>query len=140
MPLFYRPMNLKSNSWWPYWGQFGQFAVVGCIATAVQYLVLIVFFQLFQISPQSASAVGFACGAAVSYLLNRQWTFRSTGPHRRLVMRFTLMALGGLCLNSAVMYLGIRILGLYYLFAQCLATLVTLAMNFLVARIWVFRP
>jgi len=75
----------------------------------------------------------------LSYSLNRQWTFRSTGPHGRLVVRFALMVAAGLCLNSAVMYLGIRMLGLYYLFAQCIATAVTLAMNFLVARIWVFR-
>jgi putative flippase GtrA len=50
------------------------------------------------------------------------------------------MVAAGLCLNGAVMYLGVRLLGLYYLFAQCIATAVTLGMNFLVARIWVFRP
>jgi putative flippase GtrA len=132
-------MNPKANPWRPYWSQFAQFAFVGCAATALQYLVLVLLVQGFQVSAQCASAVGFGCGAALSYLLNRQWTFQSTGPHARLVVRFALMVAAGFCLNSALMYSGIRMLGLYYLFAQCIATAVTLAMNFLVARIWVFR-
>jgi putative flippase GtrA len=53
--------------------------------------------------------------------------------------RFALMVVAGLCLNGTIMYLGVRVLGLYYLFAQCLATLVTLVMNYLMARVWVFR-
>jgi len=120
--------------------QFIQFAVVGAAATALQYLVLIVLFQLFLASPVSASAIGFVFGAVCSYLLNRQCTFRSQGAHRRLIMRFALMAAAGLCMNNAVMYLGVRVLGFYYLIAQCIATCVTLGMNFVVARIWVFRP
>jgi len=131
-------MNPEVNASPPYWGQFGQFAIVGGAATSLQYILLIGLFQLFQVSPLSASAVGFACGAALSYLLNRQWTFRSTRPHSRLIVRFALMVAAGLCLNCTFMYLGVRVLGLYYLFAQCMATLVTLVVNFILARTWVF--
>lgn len=132
-------MNSKANDPRPYWSQFAQFAVVGCAATALQYVVLVLLVQRFGVNAQYSSAIGFGCGAVLSYLLNRQWTFESTGPHGRLVVRFALMVAAGFCLNSALMYSGMRMLGLYYLFAQCIATAVTLAMNFLVSRIWVFR-
>lgn len=117
---------------------FMRFVVVGSIATAVQYLVLVGSVELLGWSSVLGSGIGFLMGAIVNYLLNRRFTFRSDVPHTTAVARFVVVLSVGLTLNLALMYLFTHRLGLPYLIAQVLTTGLVLFWHFAGNALWSF--
>ncbi len=118
--------------------QFMRFLVVGVIATAVQYGVLIVGVEFYGWPPVWASGAGFALGAVVNYVLNRSFTFQSNAAHSRAVLRFSIVALAGLGWNVVLMHLLSERLNYPYLVAQVLTTGVVLIWNFCGNALWSF--
>lgn len=116
--------------------QFSTFALIGGLATATQYAILIVLVHL-GMAPTLASAVGFALSATLSYCCNYRFTFRSRQQHGVTAPRFLTVALVGLTLNSLIVY-ALVAAGWYYLLAQVCATGAVLAFNFAGNRLWTF--
>ncbi len=119
--------------------QFLTFAFVGVIAAVAHYGVLILLVELTGMLPVFATLWGFLFGAAVSYVLNRRYTFRSDRPHRAAAPRFLAVSTGGFVLNGLVMLLLNEFWGMPYLLAQVIATLIVLFWNFSANRLWTFR-
>lgn len=117
---------------------FLRFVVVGVIATAVQYAVLIAAVQLWGWQPELGSGVGFALGAVVSYLLNRSFTFRSDMPHATATLRFVIVISVGLVLNVLLMRLLRVQFALPYVLAQVLTTGIVLFWHFAGNALWSF--
>ena len=118
--------------------KFQSFLLVGGLATLLHYLLLIALVQLAALPPLAASTTGFTLSAALNYSLNRRYTFRSSRAHRQALPRFAITALLGLALNAAFIWVGHDLLGLHYLLAQMIATLLTLAFNFFLNLLWTF--
>jgi putative flippase GtrA len=117
--------------------RFVRFALVGGIATAIQYALLVLLVRGGGMAPTAASAIGFAASAVVNYILNYRFTFRSDRPHGPAAAKFGALAVAGLLINSAIMHvmIGMRV---QYLLAQAGATAVVLLWNFLGNSIWTF--
>ena len=115
----------------------GRFAVVGGVATAFQYALLVLLIELAAVSEIPASAVSFSLSALLNYLLNYYLTFSSGVRHRQALPRFVVVAAVGLSINTLCFSLAITLLP--YLLAQVVATLVTLVSNFLFHQYWVYR-
>jgi putative flippase GtrA len=120
-------------------GRVGRFLLVGLLSTGVQYLVLFTGVEAFDATAVRSSGIGFACGAAVNYLLNRSFTFGSSVPHITGLFRFALVVAVGLTLNVLFMYLLTGYLGWHYLLAQILTTGVVMFWNFVGNALWTFR-
>lgn len=120
--------------------QFVSFLMVGGLATALQYLILIALVQLGSADVVMASSIGFAISAIFNYLLNRRMTFRSSRAHTQALPRFMVVACTGLILNALCLSLLHDQVGLHYLIAQVIATIVTLVWNFVLNRLWTFSP
>jgi putative flippase GtrA len=118
--------------------QFLSFATVGACGTAVHYATLIAGVSL-ELSPVTASALGWTLGAAMNYSLNYRFTFRSHQSHRQAAPRFAVVAVTGLLLNTLLMAVEVGPLGLHYLVAQTFATGTILCCNFMLSRTWAFR-
>ena len=118
--------------------QFVKFALVGGLATALQYAILVVLVEGPQWPPVFASSVGFAVSALGNYLLNRRFTFRSQRRHLEAAPRFAVVAVIGFWINAAVVWLAFDAAGLHYLVAQVVATLATLGWTFAANRNWTF--
>jgi len=118
--------------------RFLRFASVGAVGTIIQYVVLIGFAQVTDLSLVIASAVGFILGAFMNYSLNYRYTFRSTKNHREAMIKFMTVALAGLIINTCVMGVAEHY-ALHYLFAQVFATGLVLVWNFSVNLLWAFR-
>ena len=117
--------------------QFMSFSFVGVIATTVHYIVLGFAVQFLAINPVTSSMFGFIAGAIVNYLLNYHFTFKSHKEHLETSLRFMMVALTGLGLNTLLMFL---LTGrLHYLLSQVCATIIVLFWNFLCNRFWTFR-
>lgn len=121
-----------------HFARFVRFSLVGGLATAIQYALLILLVHGFGMAPTPASSIGFVLSAALNYLLNYRFTFRSDRPHGPAAARFGLLAGTGLLINAAIMHLLI-VAGAHYLLAQVCATGVVLLWNFIGNTVWTFR-
>ena len=119
---------------------FSRFALVGGIATAAQYLILIALVDLLGWGAVFASALGYAASTLLNYALNRSFTFASQRAHLAALPRFLLVAASGLAMNTGLMWVFTVGAGLYYLLAQVLATGIVLVWNFVLNSHWTFRP
>ena len=111
--------------------------MVGAVATAIQYALLLLLVRGFGVAPTPASSIGFVLSAAVNYLLNYSFTFKSNRPHGPAAAKFGLLAGSGLLINAAVMHFMVSA-GVHYLLAQVCATAVVLFWNFIGNSLWTF--
>jgi putative flippase GtrA len=117
---------------------FLRFAAVGAVATAVHYAVLIGLTEIFGVHPVLGTACGALTGGVVSYTLNRIYTFAARPAYMRGLVKFIIVISIGAALNAAIVAFFMW-LGLWYLFAQFIATGIVLIWNFAVSRVVVFR-
>ena len=111
----------------------------GGIATAAHYLVQVALVELGLATPLAATMVGFTVGATVKYLLNYRFTFRSAELHREVVGRY-VVALGIEFLLNAVLFAALHSLGMHYMLAQALTTILGIPPGYVMHRFWVFAP
>ncbi len=118
--------------------QFSRFVLVGAVATAIQYAVLVALVHWPAMPPLPASTIGFTLSAVTNYLANHRFTFHSDVPHASGLARFGVVAASGLALNAGAMAVSMSILQLHYLLAQAIATAVVLGWNFTLHRRWTY--
>jgi len=119
--------------------QVSSFLVVGGVATAVHYAVLIGLRELAHAPVIPATLTGYVFGGVTNYVLNRRHTFETDRSHREAGWRFALVAGTGFCLTWALMTLLNGKLGIPYILAQMFTTLLVMSFNFVVHRLWTFR-
>lgn len=115
-----------------------RYGLVGLLATAVHYGVLTVAVESGWLPAYLASGLGAVLGAQVAYAGNRWFTFEHRGGLGASWRKFQLTALLGAGVGMAVVG-GLVALGLHYLAAQALATLLVMWLTFQVNRVWTFR-
>lgn len=119
--------------------QFTRFASAGAMGTTLHYGALIALVALLGLSPVIATTLGATLGALTNYWLNHRFTFRSTRRHTETLPRFMAMAAVGIVLNGFIVG-TLADQGLHYLLAQIAATTIVLFTNYMVSRLWIFRP
>lgn len=118
--------------------QFVCFASVGVIGTAVHYAILILCVQLFNLNVLLSSGLGFVGGAITNYILNYRFVFKSKKQHQLTFIKFIIVALFGLMINTLIMWFATEIMLLNYIVSQILSTLLVLLWNFMGNKIWTF--
>jgi putative flippase GtrA len=116
---------------------FAKFFLVGGFATCLQYILMIVFIELFWVPEVLASALAYAISAIANYLANYHLTFKSQQKHILAFSKFIFVASFALAINTLLFFLVFSI-GVHYLLAQIVATLVTLIINFLAHKFWIY--
>ncbi len=119
--------------------QFSSFVIVGAIATAVHYALLIGLVEMIEVSAVPAALAGYCAGGTVSYALTRHHVFRSTRPHEEAATRFAIVAIAGFGLTYLFMSLFVQKAGIPYLLAQIVTTGIVLIWNFVAHKLWTFR-
>ncbi|MFY9328669.1 MAG: GtrA family protein [Georgfuchsia sp.] len=119
--------------------QFVKFTGVGFVSAIGHYGLLIALVQIWAVSAVPASAAGALLGALINYSLNYRFTFRSTRQHREAVLRFAVVAAVGLALNTLFMWVGVELIGLYYLLSQVVTTGLVMIWSFAGNRYWTFH-
>ncbi len=114
------------------------FLLNGAVSTAIQFGVMISFVTFFGLSPVLASGAGYVIGALVNYWLNYNFAFESSAPHLIASYRFTLVACGGLLLNSGFMFVMLHAFSFNYLVAQVFATMAVVVWSFCLGKSWTF--
>ena len=114
-----------------------KYLAVGGVATIAHYALLVALVEWAGWTPAWAAGAGAALGAQLGFVGNRVFTFGHQGPWLPAWWRFQLTALLGGAVSIAVVAAGTR-LGLHYLLAQALATLLALLLTYLINKRWAF--
>lgn len=118
--------------------QFSVFAGVGFIATSVHYALLIALVEIAGVSAVTGALVGFCAGGLVSYALNRSHTFRSSRPHEEAAWRFAIVVAVSFGLTYVLMTFFVEIIGVQYLLAQAVTTLIVMLWGYAAHKTWTF--
>lgn len=118
--------------------QFLRFSLIGVLNTAVDYAIFSAV-SLFSQNIYLAQTCGYAAGVFNSYTLNRKWTFDTQkkffSPE---LVRFIMVNLISYAASLGALWLLADVWGLNKYFAKILLVGVTLVINYVLNRIWVF--
>ena len=117
---------------------FGRYVLIGAVATAAHYLVLVLCVEAAGWRPWLASGAGAVAGAQVAYAGNRIYTFDHRGAIGASWLKFQLTALAGALQGMAIVAAAVHA-GWHYLAAQVAATVAGLVVTYAVNRFWTFR-
>ncbi|MFN0216649.1 MAG: GtrA family protein [Saprospiraceae bacterium] len=120
--------------------KFLKFGIVGVSGVIVDFGVTWLFKEQFRLNKYIANSVGFACAVLSNYILNRIWTFHSNDPHVGLQFaKFTVVALIGLAMNNAIIFLLTERRGVKFYTAKLVATGVVVLWNFGANYLFTFK-
>jgi putative flippase GtrA len=114
-----------------------RFVLVGLLAVAVHYAVLICLVEFAELARLPASIAGFCLAIPVNYYGQHRWVFRSAYGHRLALPRYLAVTLAGLAINAAAFSAGLQA-ELPYPLAQAAAILAVTAFNFTANRLYTF--
>ena len=100
------------------------FGLVGVFATAIEYILLIVLKEFFNVDVIIASGIAFTVSLLFNYVLSiMSKTKEMTG--------FFITAIIGLGINQVMMYILVDTVKIYYLFAKVISTGTVMIWNFI---------
>lgn len=115
------------------------FAGVGALNTGIDILVFTALVTFTTTPPLLASALGYACGALNSYIVNGRLTFRRRDVQlasARRIAGFVLVNL--LCLGFSLVVLALAAEAMPLLAAKLLSVVMTFALSFVLSRTLVY--
>jgi putative flippase GtrA len=115
-----------------------RFSAVGVANTAIGLAAIYAVLYFFGTGPVVANATGYAIGLAVSFSLNRAWTFDDTGSIGRALPRYLSVAAGAYLLNLITVLIGARLLGIGPYLVQLFGVAIYTVVMFLGCRWFVF--
>ena len=111
--------------------KFIKFGVVGLSGVGVDFGITWIGKEKLKINQYMANSCGFMAAVVSNYILNRLWTFHSTDPSIALQFgKFLLVALLGLGLNNAIIYVLNEQRGVKFYPAKLAATGIVMIWNF----------
>lgn len=117
--------------------QFFRYIVTGLTANGLGLAV----FQglvLIGLAPEVASFLATFPAVLTAYLLNKLWSFKSTLPHRSVIVRYGLTTVAMMGLQIAIVSVLYRLFGVWPLAAQLVALAIATPISFLLMNFWVF--
>lgn len=118
-------------------GRLIRFVLVGAsntVITLVTYAALVGLGVFYVV----AGVVGWTLGILNGYFWNRTWTFQAGSHQHELLVKYTAVGLGGLCLNSGLLALAVDVIGVSKLAGQAAVLPVVLISSFAANRFWTF--
>lgn len=128
--------------------EFLRYIVVGSISFIIDTAVLYLFYEYIianQIySIYLATAFGFMAGMAVNYFLCHSFVFLSVKNHNlgkkfKDIITFVIIGIIGLLLNELGMFIGVELLGIYYLYVKLLTSSIVMLWNYLARKMLIFN-
>ena len=119
--------------------QFIKFAVVGASGTVIDWVLYFLFTRSLGIYYLIAKIISFVIAALNNYIWNRVWTFKS--KEKKVIgefIKFFVVSIVGLGLNTLIMYLTVGLLGWKDFYALVLATAIVMIWNFFANKFHIF--
>jgi putative flippase GtrA len=126
--------------------QYARFGTIGLAAAAIHVLMFAAAIELAGLAALVANFVAFGIAVVVSFFGHSRWTFRGQtgggGWHRQrtALVRFIIVAMTGLALNSLAVYVVVNLLAWPYYYAIVVMLFVVPLVVFALSKFWAFAP
>lgn len=121
------------------WIRLIKFGATGILNTLIDYLLFALLAQVFMLDVYFSQVCGYFAGMLNSYLINRRWTFQTKqnffSPQ---FLKFILSNLFVLAVSIFLLKVFLDI-SMSVLLAKLFTVCITMGINFLISRLWVFR-
>jgi len=113
-----------------------RYLIVGVASNLIGYLFYLALTRL-GVGHKTAMSCIYVIGAAISFYLNRRWTFRAARPIRAGLARYLLALALGYLLNLAWLYIFVDLLGWRHELVQAGAIVVIAVYFFMINKYYV---
>ena len=116
--------------------EFIRFCLVGGATFVLDYGLLYICTEYAAIRYLYSSAISFVVAVVANYILCVKYVFREmgTGSAKRRQVLFIGSSVVGLGINQVCMYALVELLGMYYMVAKLVSTVVVTAWNYVMKR------
>jgi len=129
---------------YPVLKEFVKYCLVGGTNAVLDYSIylgLTRFFDFWQKNFLAANFVAIFFANLSSFFLNKYFTFQNRSNKLfQQYLKFILVSLVYLGIVQGIMFVGVKIIGLYDIWAKVAASAVGLIWNFFANKYWSFRP
>lgn len=113
-----------------------RFAFTGGVCFVVEFLCLTLMVEFFHVPVLIATAIAFLISVAVNYVLCVKWVFTGAKDGGAAVRTAFLITSGmGFGLNELFMWLLNIVLGVHYMIAKVISTLLVMIWNYFTKRL-----
>lgn len=91
------------------------------------------------LEPKAAMTVGYACGVAIGFFINRRWTFGQRGVLRRDIHAYLVVYAAGYLINLAALALFVDGMQWPHQGVQAAMAFVIAVFTFVMQKFWVFQ-
>lgn len=118
--------------------QLFRFGIVGFTAFLIDAGLLFILTEFCHIHYLISSIISFVVSLVYNYILSIFWVFDVQKKQTyKEVLLFIILSIIGLGLNQLIMYLGVDLLHIYYMFCKVLATITVMIYNFITRKIFI---
>lgn len=119
--------------------QFIRFILVGIVNSGLGYGIIFACMYLAGLSPELSNVIGYMIGLVFSYLLHRNFTFRSTQIRRTEFVCFAVVFLIAYCANLVTLIVLVRTMGVHAGLSQVIAGVVYIGTSYPLNKYYVFQ-
>jgi putative flippase GtrA len=116
-----------------------RFATVGTASAGLYFALLGLLALITRLSLTLRATLAYGIGIIFNYLVQRSFTFRSVRQHAHAGPRHVVVQLGGLAINSAVLWLGVEVEHWWAPAVQMGAIALSTIWSYLGQKFWAFR-
>jgi len=120
---------------------FFRYNVVALLATILDFLLFIVFTDIFQIWYVASTFISTICGGIVAFVLNRNWAFLGkSGKIGNQASRYLIVWMGSILLNTVGLYLIVESIDMGSVVSKIIVSVIVgIGYNFLMNKYFVFN-
>ncbi len=117
--------------------QIWRFGIVGGICTIVDFAILTVLHEFFDLHYLIANGFSFAVSVVFNYVLSMRYVFQGKEDSNKTneFIIFVILSAVGLGLNQLIMWGTVDGLGIYYVAAKVIATAIVMIYNFVTRKL-----
>ncbi|MEI6379106.1 MAG: GtrA family protein [Candidatus Falkowbacteria bacterium] len=120
--------------------ELGRYGAAGLVATVADFIALLFFKEVIGINYLWAAAWAFVIGLTVSYLISIFYVFdHYERRHGYLETVYALIAVSGLAINHWTIWLTVEVVGVNYLLAKALSSVIIGYGSFCAKKILLFN-
>lgn len=118
--------------------QFLKFGVVGVIAFAIDFGVLVFLTEVFGLNPVVSATVSFVVSVIFNYAASMRYVFerREDMSRTREFVTFVILSVIGLGINDLLMWAGTEFTPIDYRLIKIFATAVVMVWNFITRKMF----
>ena len=118
--------------------QIVKFGIVGVIAFAIDFGVLVFLTEVFHLDPVVSATISFIVSVVFNYVASMRYVFshREGMSRRREFVIFVVLSAAGLAINDGLMWAGTAFTPIDYRFIKIFATAVVMVWNFVTRKIF----